>query len=296
MLKKGTILEDRYRISRVLGEGGYGITAVARDLEIDVDVAIKLQQPRTLHTTGAFSEITEDFNSEAEVLKQINIRGIPRYHRTGEHRGHFFMVVDLVQGITLSQFIEDNGTTLDFVTAAAIGRLCEILTQLHGLNWVHRDIKPDNIMIDDSGEVLLLDLGLAERIGPRCIPYPTGTPGYAAPEQYRPENPTSVLMDIFALGCVLLEMATMVRPYADFPGLPDPDAAPYPPGVLDRMGPQLRELGLAMVNLGPSERPASAAEVLDRLRPVLPRAGDAWDPRTPRPDVTAWYRRPRRGR
>jgi serine/threonine-protein kinase len=158
---------------------------------------------------------------------------------------------------------------------------------------VHRDIKPDNIMVKRDGEICVLDLGLATHLD-EPDHRPAGTPGYVAPEQ-REGGTVTERSDIFSLGCVLFEMMVMTLPYPHETGFAPEQKTPFDSVSLDTMNPRLRDLGLAMIAWRPADRPARMSEVLDALRPMLP------GPTTPRPapatepDPALWYWKFRRG-
>ncbi|MEV0660610.1 serine/threonine-protein kinase [Spirillospora sp. NPDC050365] len=290
----GTVLGGRYRVDRPLGEGACGAVVVAVDLVEDVKVAVKIQPEQTFESTSWYARAGEIlFVTEKENLARLSgIRGIPGYRDQGEAGSRRYVVMDLVEGMTLEAFIRNPGAQRAAVAASVLGQLCEILADVHGRGLVHRDIKPENIMVEPNGEIRLIDMGFARFIG-AVENFASGTKGYSAPEQHLDGAVVTVAGDIFSLGCVLFRMSVLGLPYGGNARGATKETEIFPPGRLDMMSPELRSLGLAMVAADPAERPADVLEVLHRLAPVLPVFGETRDPKIRRPDVTQWYRRGR---
>ncbi|GAA1024112.1 hypothetical protein Aple_095430 [Acrocarpospora pleiomorpha] len=290
----GTVIDDRYRVIRSLGEGACGAVVVAQDLAEGREVAVKIQPERSFEESDVFAEGREEFVREACNLEKLSgIRGIPECHGTGLYRGRRYVVMDLVTGMTLEKFAVNPGAHMTAVAASVLGQLCEILWEVHSRQMVHRDIKPANIMVELNGEIRLLDLGFALECG--VVPaWPSGTLGYSAPEQYLPGNRATVACEIFSLGCVLFEMIAHTLPYDGNARGATRASQAFAPGRLSALDPTLRDLGLAMVAVDPADRPADVIEVLRYLKPVLPLPGSARHAKLRPPDVTTWYRK-RRG-
>jgi eukaryotic-like serine/threonine-protein kinase len=206
----GTLLNNRYRIVSILGQGGMGAVYRADDENLGVAVAVK----ENLYLS---EEYTRQFKHEANILASLRHPNLPRVgdYFSIEGQGQY-LIMDYIDGEDLRQRIE-RVTTLDEREVVLIGAyICEALTYLHSRTppVVHRDIKPGNIKITPEGEVVLVDFGLAKRMlvgeatttGARAM-----TPGYSPPEQYGTAR-TDDRSDIYSLGATLYAALTGIIP------------------------------------------------------------------------------------
>jgi eukaryotic-like serine/threonine-protein kinase len=209
-LSPGTLLNNRYRIISILGQGGMGAVYRADDENLAVPVAVK----ENLYLS---EEYTRQFKHEANILASLRHPNLPRVgdYFSIEGQGQY-LIMDYIDGEDLRQRIE-RVTTLDEREVVLIGAyICDALTYLHTRTppIVHRDIKPGNIKITPEGEVVLVDFGLAKRMlvgeatttGARAM-----TPGYSPPEQYGTAR-TDDRSDIYSLGATLYAALTGIIP------------------------------------------------------------------------------------
>jgi eukaryotic-like serine/threonine-protein kinase len=209
-LSPGTLLNNRYRIVTILGQGGMGAVYRADDENLGVPVAVK----ENLYLS---EEYTRQFKHEANILASLRHANLPRVgdYFSIEGQGQY-LIMDFIEGEDLRQRIE-RVTTLEEREVVLIGAyICEALTYLHTRipPVVHRDIKPGNIKITPEGEVVLVDFGLAKRMligeatttGARAM-----TPGYSPPEQYGTAR-TDDRSDIYSLGATLYAALTGIIP------------------------------------------------------------------------------------
>lgn len=290
-LRSETVLDNRYRLLDYLAEGGQGQVITAWDEIEHRKVAVKFQHPRGLEGTATYKSCGEDIHAEAGRGHQLNgIRGIPQViDFAPDDAARAYFVMEYIEGKSLRQFIADYRPVGRHVTAAVIAQLCEILDAVHASSLVHRDVKPDNILIDLSGAVWLIDVGCAT---PAREPVEDhgGTRGYAAPEQYDLTVMPTPRADFFGLGCTLFEMCMPIQPFADIHGAPTPDSEVFPPGIPDTMNALLSGLAWEMISYDPSGRPDSARDIHDRLFPLLLPKGSRPPRKVTDPDPTAWYR------
>jgi serine/threonine-protein kinase len=218
-------LWDRYHEVEAIGEGGMGTVIKARDLGLDREVAIK-----RLRRELANGEQQQRFLLEAKATGQLEHPNIPPVYEMGhDEEGHPYFALKLVRGQSLLQLIERlrNGDAAlhdqyRFPHRLALfQKVCEAVAYAHQRGILHRDIKPDNIMLGEFGEVFLMDWGLAKD---QLTQSPTaletqagsfvGTPMYASPEQIASEK-LDALSDVYSLGATLYEWLSLKTP---FPG------------------------------------------------------------------------------
>jgi serine/threonine protein kinase len=205
-------LGDRYEITGRLGRGGMGVVYAATDRLLDRDVAIKVLDDIPRRANAA------QLMNEARILGRLEHPGIVPVHDAGTlPDGRVYYVMKRVQGERLEAAIRARSLTdrLDLFL-----RICEAVSFAHARGVVHRDLKPDNIMLGAFGEVLVLDWGVASYRTPDAMNAPgdaadiVGTPGYMAPEQARDARHADHRADVYALGVILEAM------------LPDPPPRP----------------------------------------------------------------------
>ncbi len=213
--QKEDIIAHQYRILDILGQGGSGTTYLAQDLESTQQVALKAL---SLHRMTDW-KMMELFEREAKILSQLNHPGIPQYLRYFQIEAledhYFYIAQQLAEGKTLAALVESGWrTSEDEVRRIAI-QILEILIYLHSLKppVVHRDIKPQNIIRRDDGQVFLVDFGAVQHTyyttfmrGSTVV----GTYGYMAPEQFRGQAVPAT--DLYALGATLLFLLTHCSP------------------------------------------------------------------------------------
>ena len=211
----GEVIEGRYHILDVLGQGGNGITYAAEDMKQNKKVAIKALSLRHMNE---WKQI-ELFEREAKVLSQLNHPAIPKYFDfftidTEEDRA-FYIVQELAQGQNLAKLIEAGWRTNEKGIKKIAEQVLNILIYLHGLSpsVIHRDIKPHNLIYGDDGKVSLVDFGAVQDTyrstmarGSTVI----GTFGYMAPEQFRGQ--AVLATDLFSLGATILFILTHRSP------------------------------------------------------------------------------------
>jgi serine/threonine protein kinase len=214
MAVSSPLADERYEIVAELGRGGMGIVHLARDLELDRDVALKVLNADRMSSSSAASLL-----HEARVVARLEHPGIvPIYDAGTLPDGRLFYVMRRVRGRRLDAWLEETAVakalSTDSVSRLFL-RICEPIAFAHDAGVLHRDLKPQNIMVGAFGEVLVMDWGLAKSsIGPRdAAGTIAGTPGYMAPEQSRGEvSQIDVRTDVYALGRVLTDLVRRAAP------------------------------------------------------------------------------------
>ncbi|SBT44551.1 serine/threonine-protein kinase [Micromonospora narathiwatensis] len=267
---------ERYELTYPLGHGGMGEVWAGFDEKLDRPVAIKFLRKLTIPESERDAAV-ERFMREARVTARLDHPGVPSVHDVGHHSDDLYIVMQLVPGMLLSDLIAEHGR-LAVPWSAAIGaQICSVLAVAHAASLVHRDLKPQNVMVTPTGSVKVLDFGVAALLGadvPRltATSHTLGTPTYMAPEQAL-NSAVGPRADLYALGCVLFELLTGDPPYrADNPlGMlhrhmsdPIPSVAEHRAGVPDG----LVQLVFRLLAKDPQHRPASATEVYEILAPL----------------------------
>ncbi len=212
-LGAGAEFGPRYRIESLIGKGGMGRVYRAYDKELDRMVALKLLRPDLTSEPSA----VQRFKQELLLASKISHRNILRIHDLGDVAGVKFISMAYVEGNDLYQVLRKQGR-LPVDRVVKIGRqLCEALEAAHGEGVVHRDLKPQNVLIDQAGNAYVSDFGLAKSLaaGAAGMTYTgelLGTPRYMSPEQVE-GKPTDHRSDLYALGLILYEMATGELPF-----------------------------------------------------------------------------------
>lgn len=210
MLNAGSILRDRYRIESFLGRGGMADVYLALDMRRQVQVAVKVLR----EDLAEDPEFVQRFRREAEALAQLEHPFIVRFYSFERQGITAYIVMDYVSGTALrTQIMEADGPmSLDDVTRI-LHQVGSALQYAHNEGYIHRDIKPGNILIREDGTALLSDFGIARLAEASTMTMgPIGAPAYMSPEQIQGRELTEQT-DIYSLGIVLYEMTTGRRPF-----------------------------------------------------------------------------------
>ncbi|HEY8286084.1 MAG TPA: serine/threonine-protein kinase [Chloroflexota bacterium] len=212
-------LASRYKVRRLVSRGSFGAVYEAEDSRFEGQVrALKELVPVVLQA-DELEEATAWFLREAELLATLNHPAIPRVWDSFEEHGRLYIVMQFIKGRTLEQILTKRPES-GLPAATVIGwarALCDVLEYLHARTppVLFRDLKPANIMVDDDGNLMLIDFGIATRFVPRRVGTTIGTPGYAPPEQYQGlAEPRS---DLYALAATLHHLLTGRDPAREAP-------------------------------------------------------------------------------
>ena len=212
-LEPGVQLGGRYRIEGMLGQGGMGSVWRAHDRELDEDVALKVIRNDVLASDPA---MVDNLKDEIRLARRISHPNILRTHDFGDLDGIRFISMEFVPGPTLRTVIDKRGP-LSLPIGLQLGRqLCRGLAAAHDAGVIHRDIKPHNIIIGPNGVAKIMDFGIAfsheKHEGLQGEGTVVGTPDYMSPEQIEGDA-VDARADIYAVGIVLYEMFTGIRPF-----------------------------------------------------------------------------------
>ena len=266
-----------YEIIEQIGRGGMGRVYRARQIALDRDVALKLL-PSDL---AANAKYIRRFIREARAAGLINHGNLVHVHDVGEADNRYYIVMEYVEGRTVKQIMRREGRIGIIETLRVAEQVCAALGCAHQNKIVHRDIKPDNIMITPHGAVKLCDLGLAKVMEGGTLQdtdtqegHAMGTPHYMSPEQARYSGKVDARADVYALGATMYHMLTGKVPFdGETPIEVLMRVANEPPVSPDRyeplLPPPLTRLIMRMLMKDPHDRPQSAEETrreLQRLR------------------------------
>jgi serine/threonine protein kinase/tetratricopeptide (TPR) repeat protein len=210
-LEPGTILAMRYEILSVLGTGGMGSVYKAQDRELDRLVALKVIRPELARNPA----IVDRFKQELRLSHKVTHRNVVRMYDLAEDSGLRFVTMEMVEGRDLRSIMEERGKMPSDETVAILQQICFALEAAHSVGILHRDLKPQNVMRETSGRVVVMDFGLARTIegdGMTQSGALVGTMEYMSPEQALGKE-LDQRSDIFALGLIGYEMLTGKMPF-----------------------------------------------------------------------------------
>jgi serine/threonine-protein kinase len=270
---RGRTVANRYRLTDVLGVGGTGVVYKATDLQLGETVAVKTLRPDVLLGDPA---ALERLKSEIRLARRISHRNVIRIHDIGEADGVSFITMEFVAGTSLADLIERAERVPAAATLALGKQLCRALAVAHEQGIIHRDVKPQNLIVQPDGVLKVMDFGVA-RLARRTAGLTragmvVGTPAYMAPEQLLDED-VDARADLFAVGVVLYECLTGIRPFeADSASALVAKllvgAAASPRDLAPEVPAPLSDIVLRTISADRQMRPASAAELHELLARV----------------------------
>jgi serine/threonine-protein kinase len=276
-LDKGTIFGGRYEIMGLLGKGGMGAVYRARDRQLDEVVAVKVLRPEVVKDDPT---LLDRFKHETKLARKITHRNVLRTHDFGETEGTPYISMEYVEGVTLKDLIQSKGALPLGVGLRIAKQMCQGLDAAHRQGVIHRDIKPQNMLIlPETGELKIMDFGIARGAevkagtgGLTTDGTVMGTPDYMAPEQAQGQ-PVDFRTDIYALGVVLFEVFTGTLPFkTDNPmatvlaHIQNPP--PRPRSRNPRIPEELETLILRCLEKNPAARYARVGDVLKDLTTI----------------------------
>src|SRR3712207_5444332 len=198
------LLDELYRITKVIKQGGMGIVYKAVD-STGHEYAIK-EMRDNFATEDERREGIERFLEEAKLLATLDHPAIPKVYRSFIDEGRFYLSMEFIYGEDLEDVLKREKRFPEPQVLRWADQICDVLEYMHGAGLIYRDMKPANIMIDRDGQVKMIDFGIAKLLQPGQRNTMVGTPGYAPPEQY--QGLASIESDIYALAATLHHLLT----------------------------------------------------------------------------------------
>ncbi|HEY4990579.1 MAG TPA: protein kinase, partial [Nakamurella sp.] len=267
-LPSGTVLEGRYRVGALIARGGMSMVYRGVDTRLDRPVAIKVMSPQYVADPAFLSR----FEREARLAASLGHSGVVAVYDQGRDGDLVFLVMELVDGGTLRDLLREHGSLSVPVTMSVLEPLLAALGAAHAAGLVHRDVKPENVLISARGEVKIADFGLVRAVSSQTMATGDvilGTVAYLSPEQVA-TGAADARSDVYATGVLAYEMLTGQPPFngdtpmsvayqhvnSDVP--PPSDQAPGTPEALD-------DLIVAATRRDPAARPRDASAFLAAL-------------------------------
>ncbi|TFG78514.1 MAG: serine/threonine protein kinase [Chrysiogenales bacterium] len=213
-VKAGTVVNDRYRVDKLIGKGGFGMVFAGFDLTLKTAVALKFFNPASLHDEKKFLRVQREIN----LSRKISDARIVRIYSLENWSGIWFMVMEWIQSPTMKDMLKTKGRFAWEEFQPVFFEILQGVEILHAQGIIHRDLKPSNITVDRDGKIKILDFGLAKEIGDlektSSIGEIVGSPFYLSPEQIQ-NRELGVESDIYQLGILLYQALTGAYPFAD---------------------------------------------------------------------------------
>ncbi len=270
-LNTGSTFAGRYQIIEELGKGGMGKVYKALDTDLKEKVAIKLIKPEV----AADKNTIERFRNELKFARKIRHKNVCQMYDLNREEGTHYITMEYVHGEDLKRLIRKMGQMSAGQVISIAVQVCEGMAEAHRLGVVHRDLKPQNIMVDEEGNARIMDFGIARSVKGKGITgagVMIGTPEYMSPEQVEGKD-SDQRSDIYSLGVILYEMVTGRVPFeGDTPftiGVKHKSEAPRNPKELNTQIPEdLSHLILRCMEKDKEKRYQGAEELLSELEKI----------------------------
>jgi len=270
-LTTGSTFAERYQIIEELGKGGMGKVYRVLDKKLKEEIALKLIKPEI----ASDKKTVERFSNELKIARKIGHKNVARMFDLNEEQGTHYITMEYVRGEDLKRLIRKIGQLSAGQAIPIAIQVCEGLSEAHRLGVVHRDLKPQNVMVDEGGNARIMDFGIARSLESKGITgagVMVGTPEYMSPEQVEGKE-AGQSSDIYSLGVILYEMVTGRVPFeGDTPftiGVKHKSEMPKAPKDLNEQIPEdLSAVIMRCLEKAKEKRYQSAGEVRSELENI----------------------------
>jgi serine/threonine-protein kinase len=273
---EGTMLDGRYLVETKIATGGMSTVYRGIDTRLDRPVALKVMDSRY----SGDEQFLSRFRLEARAVARLKDPGLVAIYDQGMDGRHPFLVMELVDGGTLRELLRERGPMPPHAVTAVLGPVLGGLAAAHRTGLVHRDVKPENVLISDEGEVKLVDFGLVRAVAEAGITSTSvilGTAAYLSPEQVA-SGTSDPRSDVYSVGILTYELLTGTAPFTGDTALAvayqrmDNDVAP-PSTRIDGVPPQFDEMVLRATSRDPAHRYTDAAAMGAELHSIAAQLG-----------------------
>jgi serine/threonine protein kinase, bacterial len=272
----GEVLDGRYRVDAVIATGGMSTVYRGLDVRLDRPVALKVMDSRYAQD----HQFLTRFQREARAVARLKDPGLVSVYDQGFDAHHPFLVMELVEGGTLRELLHERGPMPPHAVAAVLSPVLSGLAVAHHAGLVHRDVKPENVLISDDGDVKIADFGLVRAVAEAKITSTSvilGTAAYLSPEQVGTGD-ASPRSDVYGIGVLAYELLTGVTPFTGDNALSvayqrmDNDVPP-PSAAIAGVPAQFDELVLCATARNPADRYADAQDMGSELDAIVAELG-----------------------
>ena len=267
----GALLDGRYHVEATIATGGMSTVYRGHDVRLDRPVALKVMDARYARD----QQFLTRFQREARAIARLKNPGLVAIYDQGGDAGHPFLVMELVEGGTLRELLRERGPMPPHAVVAVLRPVLGGLGEAHRAGLVHRDVKPENVLISDDGEVKLVDFGLVRAIAEAGITSTSvilGTASYLSPEQVAGE-PTGPRSDVYSAGIMAFELLTGTTPFRGDSALAVANQrleaeVPPPSTVIDGVPPQFDAFIACATARNPEDRFPDASAMAEELEDI----------------------------
>ncbi len=266
----GRTLDGRYRVLSRVADGGMATVYLAVDERLDREVALKVMRPHLVHDETFVTR----FRREARSAASLSHPNVVAVYDQGEDDGQVFLAMEYVPGLTLREVLRDEGTLSPRAALDVLEAVLQALAEAHAKGLIHRDVKPENVIINDNGTVKVADFGLARAVSSQTMTSSSGvllgTVAYLSPEQVE-RGVADARSDVYAAGLMLFEMLTGTKAFTGETPIHVAyqhvhGGVPVPSDRVPGLPPSLDDLVAVATARDPDERPTDAGDFLALLR------------------------------